>query len=299
MRIIVVLAVAACSSSKGASLEATRPLAKLTPAESDQLCQDLKSWTAAHHDADAQYRAECAFGALAPPEDASTPPSDEAAQARCHATKARCLATPMKTETKPPKPLDCAKFPKEIARCGDLTVGDLEGCVHEQVEIYQELGKTDLCTNATKAYGSGQLLSLLEKLTTGPKCKVMQAKCSQGGKAEAEAKPAADPAATAAAAAAAIEAGRAVAVAQEAVTVIERDLHEVDVKIEAAVSNVVAATSDADQAVANAKLETLRESKAELETRLAAAKADAARAERMRGVKISKECLDNPLAKGC
>jgi hypothetical protein len=36
-----------------------------------------------------------------------------------------------------------------------------------------------------------------------------------------------------------------------------------------------------------------------MEQRIAEAKAAAARAERKKGVKISKECQDNPLAKGC
>ena len=36
-----------------------------------------------------------------------------------------------------------------------------------------------------------------------------------------------------------------------------------------------------------------------MEARIAAAKAAAAHAERVKGVKISQKCLDNPLAAGC
>lgn len=61
----------------------------------------------------------------------------------------------------------------------------------------------------------------------------------------------------------------------------------------------MAAQNDADRAAAKAKLEALRKERAEMDARIAAAKAAASKAQRKQGAKISKECLDNPLAKGC
>ena len=43
----------------------------------------------------------------------------------------------------------------------------------------------------------------------------------------------------------------------------------------------------------------LREQKKDMENRIARAKAAAAKADRAKGLHLSKECLENPLAKGC
>ena len=59
------------------------------------------------------------------------------------------------------------------------------------------------------------------------------------------------------------------------------------------------AQNDADRASAKARLIKLQQEQAEMKQRAAEARAAAERAERKKGVKISKECLDNPLAKGC
>lgn len=80
---------------------------------------------------------------------------------------------------------------------------------------------------------------------------------------------------------------------------LQHDLDELENKVNAAVDSVVAAQNEADRASAKAKLEQLRKERAEQDARLAAAKAAAQKAARMRGQKISKECQDNPLAKGC
>ena len=80
---------------------------------------------------------------------------------------------------------------------------------------------------------------------------------------------------------------------------LQRSLEDMDKRVNEAVDSVVAAQTDADRANAKAKLEALRKEKAEMEAKVAAAKAAAARAQRAKGTKISKECQDNPLAKGC
>jgi hypothetical protein len=56
---------------------------------------------------------------------------------------------------------------------------------------------------------------------------------------------------------------------------------------------------DADREAARRKLQQLQREKAEQNQRVAAAKDAAAKAERKQGVNISKECMENPLARGC
>jgi hypothetical protein len=62
---------------------------------------------------------------------------------------------------------------------------------------------------------------------------------------------------------------------------------------------VQAAQDDADRRAAQERLEALQQDRADMEERVAAAKAAADRAERKKGVHVTQACLDNPLAKGC
>lgn len=87
--------------------------------------------------------------------------------------------------------------------------------------------------------------------------------------------------------------------AQEQLDRLQRDLSDMEKKVNGAVESVMSAQNDADRANANAKLRALQKEKYEMEQRIAAAKAAAARAERKAGVKVSAECQANPLAKGC
>lgn len=99
-----------------------------------------------------------------------------------------------------------------------------------------------------------------------------------------------------------LEAREAEQAAKEAIAKVDRlqkDADELDVKVSAAIDAVVASQTEADRANAQEKLTQLRKEKASLEHRLAEAQAKAARAKRMQGARVSRECLDNPLAKGC
>ncbi len=87
--------------------------------------------------------------------------------------------------------------------------------------------------------------------------------------------------------------------AQEKVERLAADLADLDKKVSAAVDSVVSAQNDADRAKATDKLKQLQKDKYEMEARIADAKSKAARAERLKGAKISPECKANPLAKGC
>ena len=89
------------------------------------------------------------------------------------------------------------------------------------------------------------------------------------------------------------------AAAQATLAKLQADLEALNAKVSAAVDALASAQNDNDRAVAKAKLEELQKTKAELDAKVAAANAAAARAQRLKGVTISKECLDNPLAKGC
>ncbi|MEO8706938.1 MAG: hypothetical protein ABI867_43325 [Kofleriaceae bacterium] len=95
------------------------------------------------------------------------------------------------------------------------------------------------------------------------------------------------------------DADKMAAEARAKVDLLAKDLAALDQRVGSAAEGVAAATTDAERAQAKAALDKLRREKTEMESRIATAKAEAARAERRRGVSISKECLDNPLAKGC
>jgi septal ring factor EnvC (AmiA/AmiB activator) len=86
---------------------------------------------------------------------------------------------------------------------------------------------------------------------------------------------------------------------REKVDRIEHDLQDLDAKVKTAVDTVVAAQNDADRAGASAKLGELQREKAEMEARLAAARAAAERARRSPVLRVDPKCVDNPLAKGC
>jgi hypothetical protein len=94
----------------------------------------------------------------------------------------------------------------------------------------------------------------------------------------------------------------AVAAAKEAKEKVDRltnDLADLGKRVDKATDDLAAAQNDADRAAARSKLDKLRQERADMENRMAAAKAAAEKAERAKGVHISKECQDNPLAKGC
>jgi colicin import membrane protein len=85
----------------------------------------------------------------------------------------------------------------------------------------------------------------------------------------------------------------------DSVTKLQGDLDKLARSVDQAIDDVNAAKSKADVDAVKAKLSQLQAERAELERQIAAAKAAAARAERAKGVHISPECLENPLAKGC
>jgi uncharacterized protein YhaN len=114
--------------------------------------------------------------------------------------------------------------------------------------------------------------------------------------------PAPDPTTDPGAAKAQVDADRAAANADEArkkVEALQGEMTALDATVNVAIDGVTNAQNDADRQAAKAKLDKLRKQKAELENRLAEAKAQSAKAEREKGTKISPACLDNPLAKGC
>jgi len=72
-----------------------------------------------------------------------------------------------------------------------------------------------------------------------------------------------------------------------------------DQRVAKAVDAVVNAQNDRDRSAAKAQLTALQRDKATLDARVAEARAAAAKAARDKGKTVRKECLDNPLAKGC
>jgi hypothetical protein len=87
--------------------------------------------------------------------------------------------------------------------------------------------------------------------------------------------------------------------AHKKVDALQAEMAALDATVNVAVDGVVNAQNDADRQAAKAKLDKLRKQKAELGSRLGEAKAQSAKAEREKGIKVSPACMDNPLAKGC
>lgn len=87
--------------------------------------------------------------------------------------------------------------------------------------------------------------------------------------------------------------------AADRVEKLEKNLADQQVKLDEAVNGVANAKTQAEMAALQAKLAALQKQRAELEGDTAAAKQAAEQAARAKDVHISKECVDNPLAKGC
>jgi chromosome segregation ATPase len=95
------------------------------------------------------------------------------------------------------------------------------------------------------------------------------------------------------------DAARAARSAQQTVEQLSQEIEAVDKQLSAVAESLMTARSDADRAVAKSRLEQLRKEKSDVEQRIRAAAAAVNAAERAEGVHLSKECLENPLAKGC
>ena len=79
----------------------------------------------------------------------------------------------------------------------------------------------------------------------------------------------------------------------------QHDLDDISTKVDKAVADVAAAQDAVQLKAAQERLAELQREKADMNARLAAAKAAAEKAERAKGIHMSDECLKNPLAKGC
>jgi predicted nucleic acid-binding Zn-ribbon protein len=90
--------------------------------------------------------------------------------------------------------------------------------------------------------------------------------------------------------------------AQEKLEKIEHDLDDLTAKVDGAVNSIMAAQNDADRAAASSKLQALQKEQAEMKARIRDARDAAEKADKKKSqntVQMSKECMDNPLAKGC
>ena len=78
-----------------------------------------------------------------------------------------------------------------------------------------------------------------------------------------------------------------------------RELEEFDRKVGVAVTAIDDALTDADRAAAKSRLQQALKEYEELKERVVEARARFARAKRLSGANFSKECMENPLARGC
>jgi uncharacterized protein (DUF3084 family) len=97
----------------------------------------------------------------------------------------------------------------------------------------------------------------------------------------------------------AVQAAKDAKAAQDAVERLQHDADDLQQRIDAATDALASAQNEADRSSASTKLGQLRRERFELEARIAEAKARAVRVERLKGVKINRDCMENPLAAGC
>jgi hypothetical protein len=95
------------------------------------------------------------------------------------------------------------------------------------------------------------------------------------------------------------EAVKAATAARERIPQLEQGAVEMTNRIDEMLAAVSSAQNEAERVAARAKLAVLQKANAELAAELAAVKAQVAKAERLEGTTVSKECRENPLAKGC
>jgi DNA repair exonuclease SbcCD ATPase subunit len=95
------------------------------------------------------------------------------------------------------------------------------------------------------------------------------------------------------------EYGKQVKAAQALLEKAQRDLDDNAAKVDKAIADVGAAQDAVALKAAQQRLQELQREQAEMRQRVAEAKAAADKAQRAKGVHISQECLNNPLAKGC
>jgi hypothetical protein len=87
--------------------------------------------------------------------------------------------------------------------------------------------------------------------------------------------------------------------AQDRVDQLAREIREQDQQLADAEAAVRNAQTDEERKAAQLKLDKLRQQRIEIEKRIHKEKLAADKSERAKGVHLSKECLENPLAKGC
>ena len=87
--------------------------------------------------------------------------------------------------------------------------------------------------------------------------------------------------------------------AQDRVDQLAREIKEQDQELADAEAAVRNAHTDEERKAAQRKLDTLRQKRIEIKNRSRPVRLAAEQSERAKGVHLRKECLENPLAKGC
>ena len=290
MRISLVLVVlAACSGDKVTSFDSAKQVSSLSGDDKKQLCKDVNSYRKKKVAAGDGQRIACGGEAIV----AVMSAKGADVKTKCKQAFDECMKKPAKDDGD----IDCDKqgMADQLASCGDLSVGELSDCVKESVQMFADLAKEDLCASLDPEHPDSALDKLLDKMK-GPKCATMENKCGKKKRAGGDE----DAAKRATAAEEAAEAAR--RVAKDAAATIEKmqgELTEIATQVDKATADLAAATDKAARDLAQQKLTELQKMKTAMEAKLAEAKTMAASAKRAQGVHVSKECMDNPLAKGC
>jgi hypothetical protein len=166
------LLLAACSD-KVTSLDGAKRLSDLQPAEARQLCEDVHAYRLKRALSAADLvKVGCRMQAVTSASYSSDAKDDTGQRASCRKAFEKCVAADEKLDIK--TNADCDRDGlAELSKCNDVTVAELTACVEETIAMTKSLVDRDACEDVT---GSSSL-TIVTKLTTGPSCAGIAARC--------------------------------------------------------------------------------------------------------------------------
>jgi hypothetical protein len=174
MRLCVLVVLAAACSSKS---EPPKPIASLPTDEAARVCERIASYRNATARMPAAVKVRCGRAAII---DSSTPAqtTPEAMRETCKLTLATCLDSPSAPET-----IDCASpaFMTKLAGCRDLTVDEVTACSEELRTMLATVAKVDPCAGTLDPKRPAAGLAEYTNQLRGPRCDVVDAKCTVTG----------------------------------------------------------------------------------------------------------------------
>ncbi len=162
------------SGDKMSSISESKTLQSLSKDEAKQYCKDMSEYRKKKMSKEANVKLACSGQAIASVMSGDFK-DDAAVRAGCKKSLDDCLAKPPADAD---KDLDCesANVLDEMAKCADLTVGDMNGCAGEMQELLQKAATADPCATLTEKDRMKAITTFMDGLR-GPKCDLIDTKC--------------------------------------------------------------------------------------------------------------------------